>query len=706
MITKITGEQPFQVLTNNFSISPSNEGYTLQISADGENYSNLFTVGAGVTRLVTGVAANSYYRLSGNQSAVSINWMKTCVTEGGGSGSGSTVSVNQILSAGTEIAQISVDGNSTSIYAPSAETVDLSAYYTSAQTEDAISSALTGYTPSTGFSTINGSAITEGGDLVITAETPDLTPYWTSAQTKSYTDGEVGPLSAVVQEQQIVFSSGYNELHTQVMELSGKSEEVDFLKTRVQTNEQVLATAVNDVNDMKVKFSAYTPTSGFSTINGSAITNGGNLVIEGGGDNTKLLSVAELPATAETGTVMAAVQNFGYWCGNTFYLQDYENNTKQQKVNIASCDYNGQNFSLYLVWDNSGYFRTGPVGNIDLDNSNHNSPSMWLPYRETWDATNHTLTVTSPSGLTAETINISATCVFQYDGSGWTSINNIPLATQTTPGLVKGGTNVEIGNDGSINANTSEVERSNYSKMLVPGGEELVGDPWDDGIGGAIVKDFYSLSGIVSFKSSELADYWGEGTDVEIFGATYAPNQEGPHLHLYYEKEEEQDPYFTFDDLEETGDIPRFDLVDGTSAFTFTVDGDDGSNYTYTATVTVENADDVKVVITIYNNSDDKDAEVDIWSDGADAGSPIYLKGNERELAKTKRIPNPEDPADFVVGYAKYYNEDNIQEVVGDCVKSNSISNMWKGTQAEYDTLTQSGATADPNTFYIIVPTV
>ena len=86
MITKIVGEQPFQVLTNNFSISPSSEGYTLQISADGVNYSNLFTVGAGVTRLVTGVAANSYYKLSGNQSQVSINWMKMCVTEGQGGG--------------------------------------------------------------------------------------------------------------------------------------------------------------------------------------------------------------------------------------------------------------------------------------------------------------------------------------------------------------------------------------------------------------------------------------------------------------------------------------------------------------------------------------------------------------------------------------------------------------------------------------------
>lgn len=92
MITKIVGEQPFQVLTSNFSISPSSEGYTLQISADGKNYSNLFTVGAGVTRLVTGVAANSFYRLSGNQSQVSINWMKTCVTEGGSGGSGTELS--------------------------------------------------------------------------------------------------------------------------------------------------------------------------------------------------------------------------------------------------------------------------------------------------------------------------------------------------------------------------------------------------------------------------------------------------------------------------------------------------------------------------------------------------------------------------------------------------------------------------------------
>lgn len=210
MITKIIGEQPFQVLANNFSISPSNEGYTLQISADGKQYSNLFTVGAGVTRLVTGVAANSYYRLSGNQSNVSINWMKTCVTEGGGDSSelqpidyfpldaveGTVISYTGSSSAsgvyqfdGTEWTKVGAD-------------IDLSPYWTSAQTQSAITavedhlydveevtaSALTelhdniqelsgttssiqdkfsAYTPTTGFSTINGSAITNGGDIVI-----------------------------------------------------------------------------------------------------------------------------------------------------------------------------------------------------------------------------------------------------------------------------------------------------------------------------------------------------------------------------------------------------------------------------------------------------------------------------------------------------------------------------------------------------------
>lgn len=88
MIYKIQGEQPFQVLASNFSIGPSNEGYTLQISSDGTNYSDLFSVGANVTRMVTGVANGSFYRLSGNASEVAVNWSKQCNDGGSGGGSG------------------------------------------------------------------------------------------------------------------------------------------------------------------------------------------------------------------------------------------------------------------------------------------------------------------------------------------------------------------------------------------------------------------------------------------------------------------------------------------------------------------------------------------------------------------------------------------------------------------------------------------
>ena len=87
MLTKVINEEPFQVLTSSFSISPSN-GYDLEISADGENFSPLFSVGSGITRLVTNVASGSYYRLKGNEGEVTINWRTSCKSEGGGGGTG------------------------------------------------------------------------------------------------------------------------------------------------------------------------------------------------------------------------------------------------------------------------------------------------------------------------------------------------------------------------------------------------------------------------------------------------------------------------------------------------------------------------------------------------------------------------------------------------------------------------------------------
>ena len=99
----------------------------------------------------------------------------------------------------------------------------------------------------------------------------DLTNYWNSAVTEehiesaasivydsatSYADAAVAGVDAHIEDVEEVTASALTELHTGLLEVSGRSQFNPAL---------------------------YTPTSGFSTINGSAITAGGNLVIQGGG---------------------------------------------------------------------------------------------------------------------------------------------------------------------------------------------------------------------------------------------------------------------------------------------------------------------------------------------------------------------------------------------------------------------------------------
>lgn len=69
----VSGETPFQVDAHSFSVSPSSEGYTLQYSADGVNYTSYSdAVPANETLVVNGVAFNQFIRLSGNASEVTI----------------------------------------------------------------------------------------------------------------------------------------------------------------------------------------------------------------------------------------------------------------------------------------------------------------------------------------------------------------------------------------------------------------------------------------------------------------------------------------------------------------------------------------------------------------------------------------------------------------------------------------------------------
>ena len=92
MIYKISGEQPFQVLSDSFSVSPSESGYNLYLSADGVNYSQFATVAANTTRQFTGMNNGNYYILSGNTSEVQVNWNRDC--GGGGGGTAGVSSLN------------------------------------------------------------------------------------------------------------------------------------------------------------------------------------------------------------------------------------------------------------------------------------------------------------------------------------------------------------------------------------------------------------------------------------------------------------------------------------------------------------------------------------------------------------------------------------------------------------------------------------
>lgn len=258
MITKITGEHPFQVLTNNFSISPSAEGYTLQISADGVNYSNLFTVSANTTRLVTGVAANSYYRLLGNNSQVSINWMKTCVTEGqgGGGNAGELEPVSEFpvgvpegtvvaLASGDTVGVYQYDGSE---WMPVAGG-DLSNYYTKAETNAAITAA-----------TASETARTEQTYAKI-ADIPSLDGYWTSAQTNNAISAATTPIQNQVDDVERVTASALTSLQ--------------------ESKQDTLVSGTN-----------------IKTINNQSLLGSGNIDIQGGGggDNVVELTKAEYDA--------------------------------------------------------------------------------------------------------------------------------------------------------------------------------------------------------------------------------------------------------------------------------------------------------------------------------------------------------------------------------------------------------------------------
>ena len=70
----INGEQPFQIMAHSFSVY-SEDAYTLNFSADGENYTAWDEeTPAGETLIVNGVAKNMYFYLEGNTTNATITF--------------------------------------------------------------------------------------------------------------------------------------------------------------------------------------------------------------------------------------------------------------------------------------------------------------------------------------------------------------------------------------------------------------------------------------------------------------------------------------------------------------------------------------------------------------------------------------------------------------------------------------------------------
>ena len=177
----------------------------------------------------------------------------------------------------------------------------------------------------------------------ISGGTVSLDGYWTSAETKTYVDEAVSGISldgywtsaqtqsaiTAVEDHlydvEEVTASALTELHTGLLEVSARTVDLSGYYTSAQTEQAITSknyiTSAQADTQIVSALTAYTPTTGFSTINGSAITNGGNLVIQGGGsaDMTQLQPVSELPESAETGTVMALAPE-GLPAGFTFEL--------------------------------------------------------------------------------------------------------------------------------------------------------------------------------------------------------------------------------------------------------------------------------------------------------------------------------------------------------------------------------------------------
>ena len=204
-----------------------------------------------------------------------------------------------------------------------------------------ISNALTAYTPTDRFATINGSAITEGGNIVVESggvTTGDVQTMITAATSglasTQYVDNAVTSATQDMATRTWVNEQGFLKEHQSLSAYSTTVETQAMITAATSglASTQDVENAVSGKADTTAvtqsitnALTAYTPTTGFTTINGSAITEGGNIVIEGGGDASSIEMITELPEDPVDGAIynlngvllryVEGAGNWGEWFG-------------------------------------------------------------------------------------------------------------------------------------------------------------------------------------------------------------------------------------------------------------------------------------------------------------------------------------------------------------------------------------------------------
>ena len=209
---------------------------------------------------------------------------------------------------------------------------------------------------------------------------PDVSEFVTSADVETQITGKGYALSGdlqtlsgnVAQNAEDIYAVD-NDLHTEYWNSAKTSSEIDKAISAESGRTERTYAKIEDIPDVSNfvtsadvetqidgNLSAYTPTSGFATINGSGITSGGNIVIQGGGGggnaNIIELTQAEYEAlTAYTEDALYVITD-----AEEVDLNDYATSADVATINTAVATINtalGNKADKVTVTSNSGYYR-------------------------------------------------------------------------------------------------------------------------------------------------------------------------------------------------------------------------------------------------------------------------------------------------------------------------------------------------------------